>query len=93
MPSRWVLLYVLTMPCNPPLCPPVLRSVRKYPIVIPRYEWTLEFALPTPIPMHQFEQSPVVIEVKDRNPDPDALVYMVRRELPGLQLGYAGVIY
>jgi hypothetical protein len=25
--------------------------------------------------MHQFEQSPIVIEVKDRNPEADDLVY------------------
>ena len=28
--------------------------------------------------MHQFEQSPVVIEVKDRNASPDGLIYSVR---------------
>ena len=47
--------------------------------MIPRFEWTLEFALPTPVPMHQFEQSPVVVEVKDRNPNPDALVHSVSK--------------
>lgn len=50
-------------------------SVKKYPVVIPTFEWTLEWALPSPPPLHQFEQSPVCIEVKDRNPDPDALLY------------------
>ena len=39
--------------------------------------------------MHQFEQSPVVIEVKDRNADPDSLVYMVSaaavEETPGVR--------
>lgn len=53
-------------------------SVSKYPIVIPHFEWTLEFALPTPVPMHQFEQSPVVIEVADRNPNADDLIFSVR---------------
>lgn len=50
----------------------------KYPVVIPHFEWTLEFALPTPVPMHQFETSPVVIEVQDRNPNSDALIFSVR---------------
>jgi hypothetical protein len=53
-------------------------SVSSYPIVIPHFEWTLEWVLPTPVPLHQFEQSPVAIEVTDRNADPDALVYSVR---------------
>lgn len=49
-------------------------SVKKLPVVVPKFEWTLEWALPTPVPQHQFEQSPVVIEVTDRNPDPEKLV-------------------
>lgn len=57
--------------------PPLARSVATYPVVIPHFEWTLEWALPTPVPQHQFEQSPVAIEVTDRNADPDALVYSV----------------
>ncbi len=47
----------------------------KYPVKIPTFQWTLEFALPTPVPLHQFEQSPIVIEVQDRNTDSDALLY------------------
>lgn len=47
----------------------------KYPVSIPAFEWTLEWVLPTPVPLHQFEQTPLVVEVKDRHPDADALVY------------------
>jgi heme/copper-type cytochrome/quinol oxidase subunit 1 len=54
-------------------------SVGKYPVKVPHFEWTLEWMLPSPVPLHQFEQSPVVIEVKDRNPDADALIYKVWR--------------
>jgi hypothetical protein len=43
--------------------------------VIPQFDWTLEFSLPSPVPLHQFEQSPIVIEVKDRNSDADSLLY------------------
>lgn len=43
--------------------------------MIPRYEWTLEFTLSSPPPLHQFEQSPIVIEVKDRHPNSDELLY------------------
>jgi hypothetical protein len=46
-------------------------------VVVPRFDWTLEWALPTPVPQHQFTQSPVVIEVTDRNTDPEKLVYDV----------------
>jgi hypothetical protein len=43
---------------------------------MPLYVWSLEWALPTPVPLHQFTQSPIVIEVKDRNPDPDNMAYI-----------------
>lgn len=55
--------------------PPCVCSVTQYPVKIATYHWTLEWALPSPPPLHQFEQSPIVIEVKDRNPDSDALIY------------------
>ena len=32
---------------------------------------TLEWVLPSPMPQHCFEQSPIVIEVKNRNPITD----------------------
>jgi len=53
-------------------------SVKGHKVVVPRFEWTLEWALPTPVPLHQFTQSPVVIEVTDRNPNPETLVHRVR---------------
>jgi hypothetical protein len=52
-----------------------LEAVKKYPVAIPHFEWTLEWMLSTPFPLHQFTQSPLVIEVKDRNPNADDLVY------------------
>jgi len=52
-------------------------SVKGYKVVVPHFDWTLEWALPTPVPQHQFTQSPVVIEVTDRNTDPEKLVYDV----------------
>jgi len=55
-----------------------LQSVKGHKVVVPRFEWTLEWALPTPVPLHQFTQSPVVIEVTDRNPNPETLVHRVR---------------
>ena len=81
-----------------------LASLKSRKVVVPKFEWSLEWALPTPVPQHQFEQvrrrrragrslrpaevpalhpprrpartpqSPVVIEVTDRNPHPEALV-------------------
>jgi hypothetical protein len=73
--SLWPSAHSLSAPTSPKL-----RACRvtKYPVVIPNFEWTLEWVLPTPVPLHQFEQSPVVIEVKDRHPDADALVFSVR---------------
>lgn len=53
-----------------------LQTVKSWPVKIPSYHWTLEWALPTPVPLHQFEQSPIVIEVKDRNPSPDDMTYI-----------------
>jgi hypothetical protein len=50
-------------------------SVKAYPVVIPRFEWSLEFTLSSPPPLHQFNQSPIVIEVLDRNPNADGLLY------------------
>ena len=44
-------------------------------MAIPHFEWTLEWMLSSPMPLHQFTQSPLVIEVKDRNPNADDLVY------------------
>jgi hypothetical protein len=38
-------------------------------------EWTLEWMLPTPVPLHTFIQPPIVVEVRDRNTDADKLVY------------------
>ena len=38
-------------------------------------EWTLEWMLPTPMPLHTFIQPPIVVEVRDRHPDADKLVY------------------
>lgn len=93
-------------------CPPIhaqhaawLASIKGYKVVVPKFEWSLEWALPTPVPQHQcvnarvrtwvvaergpqlppplprrplpdyrFEQSPVVIEVTDRNPAPERLI-------------------
>ena len=52
-----------------------LEAVKAYPVSIPHFEWTLEWVLSTPFPLHQFTQSPLVIEVKDRNPNADDLVY------------------
>ncbi len=49
--------------------------MKKWPVKIPEFTWSLEWALPTPVPLHQFTQSPIVIEVKDRHPDSDKLVY------------------
>lgn len=48
--------------------------VKSHKVVVPKFQWTLEWALPTPVPLHQFEQSPVVIEVTDRHPDPEKLI-------------------
>ena len=47
------------------------RSVKTYPVrEILEHEMhaTLEWVLPSPMPQHCFEQSPIVIEVKNRNP-------------------------
>lgn len=32
----------------------------------PHMEFTLEWMLPTPVPMHVFDQPPIVVEVKNR---------------------------
>lgn len=50
------------------------RSVKGYPVrEILEHEMhaTLEWVLPSPMPQHCFEQSPIVIEVKNRNPITD----------------------
>ena len=52
-----------------------LEAVKSYPVSVPHFEWTLEWMLSTPFPLHQFTQTPLVIEVKDRNPNADDLVY------------------
>jgi hypothetical protein len=52
-----------------------LAETKAFPVSIPHFEWTLEWMLPTPVPMHQFEQAPICIEVKDRNEKADDLVY------------------
>lgn len=57
----------------------------KYPVSVPHFEWTLEWMIPAPVPLHGFVQSPIVIEVKDRNKDADALVY----DGPNIVGGYA----
>jgi hypothetical protein len=53
------------------LCGVTMCSVSKHPVVEPKFERTLEWVLPTPVPLHQFEESPIVIEVKNRNPEHD----------------------
>ncbi len=40
-----------------------------YKVVEAEFTSSLEFALPTPVPLHQFVQSPIVVEVKNRNPE------------------------
>uniref|UniRef100_A0A7S1GE91 Uncharacterized protein n=1 Tax=Bicosoecida sp. CB-2014 TaxID=1486930 RepID=A0A7S1GE91_9STRA len=45
------------------------EETKAYEVVTPKFEWTLEWALPTPVPLHQFAESPVVVEVINRNPD------------------------
>lgn len=45
------------------------RRVSAFPIVTPEFTMSLEFALPTPVPLHQFVQSPIVVEVVCRNPE------------------------
>lgn len=52
------------------VCAPV-RRVTAFPVVEPEVFMSLEFALPTPVPLHQFEQSPIVVEVRNRNPEYD----------------------
>lgn len=48
---------------------PARGRTKGYPVVEPKFEWTLEWVLPTPVPLHQFAESPVVVEVINRNPD------------------------
>jgi hypothetical protein len=43
--------------------------VTALPVVEADWTMSLEFALPTPVPLHQFTQSPIVVEVKNRNPE------------------------
>ena len=43
------------------------RRVQKLPVnEDPMMEFTLEWMLPTPVPMHVFDQPPIVVEVKNR---------------------------
>ncbi len=58
-------------PNAPPLpaarAPPPPRRVQKLPVnEDPMMEFTLEWMLPTPVPMHVFDQPPIVVEVKNR---------------------------
>jgi hypothetical protein len=43
--------------------------VSTYKVVEPEFFDSLEFALPTPVPLHQFVQSPIVVDVINRNPE------------------------
>ncbi|CAE7801687.1 unnamed protein product, partial [Symbiodinium sp. KB8] len=44
-----------------------LEKVQKLPVnEDPMMEFTLEWMLPTPVPMHVFDQPPIVVEVKNR---------------------------
>mmetsp|Transcript_20301 Transcript_20301/g.47010 ORF Transcript_20301/g.47010 Transcript_20301/m.47010 type:complete len:93 (-) Transcript_20301:33-311(-) len=47
-----------------------LSKVSAFPVnEDPHMEFTLEWMLPSPVPMHVFDQPPIVVEVKNRNPD------------------------
>lgn len=48
-----------------------LKSVENYPIYEPDFYWTLEFALPPLMELHQFGESPVIVDVQNRDPDAD----------------------
>mgnify|MGYP000020278729 CR=1 FL=1 len=44
-------------------------STETFPIYEPDFYWTLEYALPPLMELHQFAESPVIIEVQNRDPD------------------------
>lgn len=46
-----------------------LKSTENYPIYEPDFYWTLEFALPPLLELHQFGESPVIVDVQNRDPD------------------------
>lgn len=46
-------------------------STESYPIYEPDFYWTLEFALPPLMELHQFGESPVIVDVQNRDPDAD----------------------
>ena len=61
--------------CHTDILPPSLppRSVvDTYPVKdIEHFEYSLEFMLGVPMPVHQFDLPPILVEVKNRNPDVD----------------------
>ena len=48
-----------------------MNSLKTAPIYEPDFHWTLEFALPPLMELHQFAESPIIIEVQNRDPDAD----------------------
>jgi len=78
IPSAWTHMRLIQRTGCPiasiptPHSPP--RSVKTYPvreILDHEMHATLEWVLPSPLPLHCFDQSPIVIEVQNRNPDFD----------------------
>lgn len=60
----------LTHVCLPPSTPHSV--VDTYPVKdIEHFEYSLEFMLGVPMPVHQFDLPPILVEVKNRNPDVD----------------------
>merc|ERR1712137_700785 len=48
------------------------ETVAKYAVKdIPNFEFSVEFLLGIPVPHHQFEQPPILVEVANRNADLD----------------------
>eukprot|EP01138_Halocafeteria_seosinensis_P016446 gb/GECG01016777.1/.p1 GENE.gb/GECG01016777.1/~~gb/GECG01016777.1/.p1 ORF type:complete len:107 (+),score=10.30 gb/GECG01016777.1/:1-321(+) len=46
------------------------HAVKNYPVEdIKHFEFSTEFLLGVPVPHHQFEQPPILIEVHSRNPE------------------------
>jgi len=63
----WLLFSPLALSDVPfPRC-----STESYPIYEPDFYWTLEFALPPLMELHQFGESPVIVDVQNRDPDAD----------------------
>mmetsp|Transcript_54011 Transcript_54011/g.96730 ORF Transcript_54011/g.96730 Transcript_54011/m.96730 type:complete len:103 (+) Transcript_54011:155-463(+) len=48
-----------------------VASTKDLPVYVPEFYWTLEFILPNLMDLHQYQESPVIVEVQDRNPVPD----------------------